>query len=394
MSAGEGRSFAIRSGLFGAAIFVGVGIYIPFFPLWLAERGLTGPEIATILAAPLFARIPLMPFMTGAAERLPNLGLASVLYAFVAGLLLLGLVPAQGFWPILLLWTGAFLLWNVLPALLDAIILVGVRQHGIHYARVRLWASVGFIAASLAGAAVANRYSGDAVFALLVASFFAGGLVALLLPHVSSAGITAEPYGLRRAFADPVMRTSLLAGGIVLGSNGAYYALASVYWASHGFSPTTIGGLFAFSVVAEVALFWAAKLLPGWDARRFLILAAAGAVIRWSLFPFATSTAAALALQSLHALTFGAAHLGVMMAIGAVSVPGHTARLQGANQVVSGFMLAVATLAAGPAYRLAPEAAFLAMGVLAAPALVLALRMARGLQPQSAGSGGATSPPE
>ncbi|HWT30698.1 MAG TPA: MFS transporter [Propylenella sp.] len=221
MASDEGRGFAIRSGLFGAAIFVGVGVYLPFFPLWLAERGLSGPEIAAILAAPLFARIPLMPFMTAAAERLPSLGLASALYGFAAGLMLLLLIPAHGFWPILLLWSGAYLLWNVLPALLDAIILAGVRQHGIDYARVRLWASVGFVAASLAAAVVANRTSADVVFALLVATFLAGGAVALLLPHVASTTATAEPYGLRRAFADPVLRWSLIAGGLVLGSNGA-----------------------------------------------------------------------------------------------------------------------------------------------------------------------------
>ena len=221
MASDEGRGFAIRSGLFGAAIFVGVGVYLPFFPLWLAERGLSGPEIAAILAAPLFARIPLMPFMTAAAERLPSLGLASALYGFAAGLMLLLLIPAHGFWPILLLWSGAYLLWNVLPALLDAIILAGVRQHGIDYARVRLWASVGFVAASLAAAVVANRTSADVVFALLVATFLAGGAVALLLPHVASTSVTTEPYGLRRAFADPVLRWSLIAGGLVLGSNGA-----------------------------------------------------------------------------------------------------------------------------------------------------------------------------
>jgi PPP family 3-phenylpropionic acid transporter len=191
-----------------------------------------------------------------------------------------------------------------------------------------------------------------------------------------------------------VLRSALIAGGLVLGSNGAYYAFASLYWASHGFSAGVIGALFAFSVVAEVALFWAAKLLPGWGARRFLILAAVGALVRWLLFPFATTPAAALVLQALHALTFGAAHLGVMMAIGAVGVPGHTARLQGVHQLVSGFSLAVATLAAGPLYRLSPASAFIAMALVAAPGLFLALRLRPGLQPQSAALGGSTVAPE
>jgi MFS transporter, PPP family, 3-phenylpropionic acid transporter len=394
MRSREGQGFAIRAAAFGMAIFVGVGIYLPFFPLWLAGKGLGGTEIATIVAAPLFARILFMPLLAAAAEKLPDLRVASVLYALAAALFLSTLAFVGSYWPILLLASGAFLFWNTLPPLLDAVILAGVRQHRIDYARVRLWGSVGFVAGSSIAALALGHYASDAVLTLLVVCFFAGSAVALVVPRVSVGGIVAEPYGLRRAFADPVLRRALLAGNLVLAGNGAYYAFGSLYWQAHGFGRGTIGALWALSVVAEVALFWVAKLLPGWGARRFLIAGALGALVRWSLFPLATRPAAALVLQCLHALTFAGAHLGVMMAIGAVAVPGHTARLQGVHQFVGGLMLAVTTLSAGPLYRLAPALPFACMAALAVPALILAFGLRRGLQPQSAVLGGATSAPE
>ena len=99
----EGRRFSLRVGLFCAAIFVAIGIHLPFFPLWLAGQGLDDTEIAAIIAAPLFLRIVLSPVLAGAADRLPSLAHASALYALIAALFLLGLAFADGFWPILIL---------------------------------------------------------------------------------------------------------------------------------------------------------------------------------------------------------------------------------------------------------------------------------------------------
>ena len=96
----------------------------------------------------------------------------------------------------------------------------------------------------------------------------------------------------------------------------------------------------------------------------------------------------------LHGATFAATHLGVVMAIGAVATPGHTARIQATHQLVAGLLLAVATLGCGPLYRLSPAAAFAGMSCLSAVGLWLAFGLPRGLQPQSAGEGGSTIAPE
>ena len=53
-------------------------------------------------------------------------------------------------------------------------------------------------------------------------------------------------------------------------------------------------------------------------------------------------------------------HLGIMMTIGAVATPGHTARLQAAYQFCHSSMIAIAMAAGGPLFRLSPIVAFLA----------------------------------
>ena len=393
MADAEGRRFSLRVGLFCVAIFGAIGIHMPFFPLWLAGQGLNDTGIAAIVAAPLFLRIVLNPVLAGAADRLQSLAHASALYGLIAALLLLGLAFADGFWPILILAAGAMVFWNVLIPFADAVLIVGVRDHGIDYGRVRLWGSVGFIAASLGAAAVLRGIAGDAILVLLGGAFVLGSLIGFALPRVAApAGV--EPFGVRRTLSDLILRRSLVAGGLILASHAAFYTFGSVYWRGLGFSTGTIGALWAFGVFVEIVLFFSVKHLRGWGARKFLLVGGIGALVRWLLFPLAVTPEAAFALQTLHGATFAATHLGVVMAIGAVATPGHTARIQATHQLIAGLLVAVATLACGPLYRLAPAAAFIGMFCLSAVGLWLAFGLPRGLQPQRAGEGGSTTAPE
>lgn len=397
----ESRRYSVRTALFCAAIFAAIGIQLPFFPLWLLGQGLSDPQIAAIVAAPMFLRILASPVLAAAADRLPSLAHASALYALIAALLLTGLAFAGGFWPILVLSAGALVFWTSLIPLGDAVLIAGVRRHGIDYGRVRLWGSVGFIVANLGAAALLGGLSGDAVLLLLGGAFLAGSVIGFGLPRVS-APPGVELFGVRRALADRVLRRTLVAGGLILSAHAAYYAFGSVFWRGLGFSTGTIGVLWAFGVVVEIALFFAVKHLPGWGARKLLLAGGAGALLRWLLFPLALTPPAAFLLQALHAASFAATHLGIVMAIGAVATPGHTARIQATHQLVGGLLMALATLGSGPLYRLDPAAAFAGMALLSAAGVWLALGLPRGLkppsqppgQPQSAAGGGATVAPE
>src|SRR4029078_162792 len=63
-------SFAWRLGLLYAALFLVVGYYLPYLPVWLSWRRLRADQIALLLAAPLFTRILFTPAIAFAADRL------------------------------------------------------------------------------------------------------------------------------------------------------------------------------------------------------------------------------------------------------------------------------------------------------------------------------------
>jgi MFS transporter, PPP family, 3-phenylpropionic acid transporter len=395
MPFGAARTYAIRAAAFSASMFFSNGIYMPFFPIWLASKNLGPSEISIILALPLLIRILVSPALVGFAERLPSLRAAAAIYAFLAASLFLVPFFFSGFWVILFFTGAALMFWSALGPFSEAVILYGVRQHGIDYARVRLWGSAGFMSGSLVAAAAAQHFAGNAVLAVLICAYTAAGLMALISPCVPAPPPAAEKFGLKKAFADPTLRRALMAGTLTLGAHGVFYSFGTLYWQSKGFSPTLIGSLWAYSVAVEVTLFGVVKkLLPNWGARRFILAGCAAGLVRWSLFPFAVAPAAAFALQTLHGATFGMTHLGIMMTIGAVATPGHTARLQAAYQFCHSSMLALTMAAGGPLFRVSPTIAFFAAAALELPAAYLANGLKRGLQPQSIGSGGVTNASE
>ena len=59
---------AWRLGFLYAALFLVVGCYLPYMPVWLHWRGQSEDAIAFLLAAPLFARILFTPAISFAAD--------------------------------------------------------------------------------------------------------------------------------------------------------------------------------------------------------------------------------------------------------------------------------------------------------------------------------------
>ena len=61
---------ALRLASFYAAAFLIVGIQTPFWPVWLAAKGLGVREIATVFAAALWAKVAVTPAIGALADRL------------------------------------------------------------------------------------------------------------------------------------------------------------------------------------------------------------------------------------------------------------------------------------------------------------------------------------
>ena len=67
-SAGAGQSLAWRLAAFYAALFVALGVQLPFLPVWLAAKGLDAREIGIVLAIPMVVRVLAIPVATRMAD--------------------------------------------------------------------------------------------------------------------------------------------------------------------------------------------------------------------------------------------------------------------------------------------------------------------------------------
>ena len=145
-----------------------------------------------------------------------------------------------------------------------------------------------------------------------------------------------------------------------------FYGFGTIAWRRIGFDDTVIGMLWTLGVVAEIGLFWIAGRLGRFGSAPVLLaLAGIGAMVRWPLTAIADTVAMAAALQILHALTFGAAHLGSMRFLQDNAPPGLEATAQALYYaLVTGVLMGTFMPLAGLLYEAEGMAAYHAMGGL------------------------------
>ena len=169
----------------------------------------------------------------------------------------------------------------------------------------------------------------------------------------------------------------LLAAGLARASHAAFYTFGTLHWRALGLSTAWSGTLWAISIVAEVALFaYSAAVVRRIGPAQLIALGAGAAVIRWFIMGLNPPLSLLLPLQILHALTFGATHIGAIHSIGR-AVPETQAGTAQAlySSVTGGIATGGATLIAGPLYAAYAGRAYWVMALVAAEALSAALAL-------------------
>ncbi len=285
-------SFAWRLGFLYAALFLVVGCYLPYLPVWLHWRSLDADQIAVLLAAPLFVRIIFTPIISFAADRMG--GRRTILIALAWGSLFsfLLLWAASGFWQMLLATVLLAINWTTIMPLIETVAVAGIRTGALDYGRVRLWGSLSFIVASLGTGVIIGKVGPEAVLPLLVAATVLLVLGAHLLPrefggHGSSAPALLRGLKLKDAFdlvRAPLFLLFLLAASLIQASHALYYSFGSLNWRAQGIPDGAIGALWSVGVVAEIVLFAASgRVIAYCGTARLLMLAGLAATLRWGI---------------------------------------------------------------------------------------------------------------
>ena len=379
---------AIRFSLYYAAIFLAVGISMPFWPAWLQHRGLEPAEISLILSVGTWIRALANPLIAHFADR-SGAHRRIILVSAGGGTVAYGLfVFTDGFWPIFGVSLLASAMFMSLIPLGENLASRASAEYRFDYGRVRLWGSVTFILAAYAAGWVIERSGDAAILWLMIASLAAAFVAGFGLPQRPP-----RPRGPVRFPALALLRQKpflvfITAVSLLQASHATLYLFGTIHWRAAGISDQAIGALWAEGVIAEIVMFaFSGAVLARLSPLRLMLLAAVAGLIRWTVLANSTDIAVLAGVQWLHAFTFGAAHLAAMHYM-LRTVPEYMSASAQAlySGLATGVIMGLMMLAAGGLFDLFGGGAFYAMLGLSAAGGLMALWLAR-LTPGATGAG-------
>jgi MFS transporter, PPP family, 3-phenylpropionic acid transporter len=363
----SGTAFAWRLAAFYAALFAALGVQLPFLPLWLAAKGLGAGAIGVALAIPMIVRVIAIPLATHGADRHEALRATIIVAAGMAALGYGLLAFAHGAAAIMAAFALASAFYTPIMPLADAYAMRGLGRLGRSYGPVRLWGSVAFIVTSFGAGALLDVIAARDLIWLVVAGMAVTALAACALiplaPVRQEAG-AATVWPASSLLRDRRFLAVATGASLIHASHAVYYGFSALAWRQAGLDGATIGALWALGVVAEIALFAVSGRLP-LDPIKLLLLGAAGAAIRWGVMAFDPPSALLPVLQCLHALSFGAAHLGALGFVARSAPAGLGATAQGYFAVALGLVMAMAMGLSGFLYARWGSLAYAAMALAA-----------------------------
>ena len=363
-----------RLGAWYFTYFAAAGVFLPYFSAYLLDRGIEPRAVGALLAALTVTKLVTPWFWgyaadrTGSRKRVVCIASAGSLLAFAA------VAVSPGYWSLLAALVAFGFFWQGALPQFEALTLSRLGPRATRYVHVRLWGSVGYVAAVTGAGALLERLPVATVPFLVLAGLVLVAAAAVVIPPDSAPGL-GRAEGTAAAGRRPVVPGWLvaffLASLAMQASHGAFYTFFTPFLIENGYRSTWIGGLWAIGVVCEILLFafFAHRWIERLPAERLLLACFAAAVLRWIVTATLVEQPVWLAAsQVLHAATFGLHHALAMHLLRRAFRDRHLGRAQAVYASVSfGAGSALGSLAAGQLWESGGgEAVFLGAAVIAA----------------------------
>ncbi|WP_417787428.1 MFS transporter [Stutzerimonas xanthomarina] len=292
--------------------FALLGSAAPFLGLYFDYLGFTAERIGELVAIPMLMRC-LAPNLWGWLGDVTGRRLTIVRVGAVCTLISFGLIfySKSYAWLALVMALHAFFWHAVLPQF-EVITLAHLGAQTARYSQIRLWGSIGFIAAVVGLGALFEHLSLD-IFPIAVLTIMIG--IVISSAWVPNAVPAEHPEldgqgGFFRQLCRPGVLAFFVCVGLMQVSHGPYYTFFSIHLEALGYGRGTIGLLWALGVVAEILIFLVmARLLARFSLRQVLAASFMLAALRWLLLgTLADHLEVLLIAQLMHAATFGSFH--------------------------------------------------------------------------------------
>jgi PPP family 3-phenylpropionic acid transporter len=296
--------------LFYFFYFASLGAMLPYWSLYLSSLGYDAREIGWLMAILTGTRIIAPNFWGWLSDRFKR-RLGFIRFGALSGFLLFsGITLADElFWIALVIFAYSFF-WSAILSQFEVVTLNHLEHKRETYSHVRLWGSIGFIFAvgSLGLVFDLLEISYLPVFvAVLMLCIWLSTLFIWELPEVARQPGSGGVWAIIKS---PEVFVFFVVFFLLQVSHGPYYVFFSVYLEAHHYSKAMIGFLWSLGVIAEVVLFiFMHRLLVRFYLRQIILVSLLLTTVRWyAIANGIDNLPLLLAVQCLHALSFGAMH--------------------------------------------------------------------------------------
>ena len=290
--------------------FASVGVFLPFWGLYLESLGFSPSEIGELMTLLVVGKV-IAPYIGGwIADHKSNRMAVIRLSGLASIVVFTGALFSTSYLALALVMLIFGFFWSVSLPQFEVVTLnhLGDKVHA--YTRIRLWGSIGFIITVVVLGAVLEHFGVQPL--PLIGLFIIVGiwLTSLWAPEDIPHDHKVDHEPIINVIKQPTVLAMMVVFFLMQVGHGAYYSFYSLYLEKFGYSKTMIGQLWALGVIAEVGLFLIMlKLLQRYSLRSLLIVSLICATIRWILIAlFPEQRAIIIPVQLLHAATFGIHH--------------------------------------------------------------------------------------
>jgi len=303
--------------LFLFVYYAFMGTLTTYAPLYFAAHGVTAAEVGILMSLVQVMRIVGPTLWGWVADHTSRRVLVLRMTALGALAAFSGIAFGRGFAHFFIAMVCLNLFTSAQGPLTEALMLAEMRGDTSRYGRVRLWGSLGFVAAVMAAGFALDRLG-------VAALPWLAGLILLLVlgqslrireaprldgPHV------APP--LLQVLRQPAVIAFFAQAALMVGAHTSLYAFYSLYLERAGYGKALTGAMWSLGVLAEVVFFYfQASVLRRVGVRTAMMASFAVAVLRFGMIGLGAGWLPVLVLaQLLHAFTFAAHHCASITAM-------------------------------------------------------------------------------
>jgi PPP family 3-phenylpropionic acid transporter len=288
-----------------------VGLFVPYWGLYLQSKNFTAFQIGILLSLFQISRIFAPNFWGWLADHTNKRARWIRLASFIGCLGYIGVFWADSFFLIFLVMMSMSLFTSSTIPLAESLTLSHLAATNGSYSNIRLWGSVGFIIASFFLGILIDRYS---VTILIWALLFTQLIILCLsfsIPDKKFELIGNAKRSIFKILKKPEVISLLIGCALMVSSHGLLYNFYSIFLKEQGYSSSLIGILWSIGVIFEIFIFiLMPKILSKFHLKEVLLISLFLAVIRFFLIGNYVDILWILILaQILHAATFGSFHV-------------------------------------------------------------------------------------